>query len=133
MIPQETQEALLTFRNIFWDSFHRPALQSPSFIAIWEHLESINNVLAGPFYAIYDQGNCDYIFNDKKRFLEINEPDDLLNWCVQLIEKYKLEIENFTAETEAEIKDKKLLLYQTDLKMELADLAYIISQYILNK
>lgn len=119
-------EALKNFKEIFWDSFHRPALSSPSLTAIWEHLEPINDQLAGPFFAIYETGNCNYLFEDKIRFPEMNTPDDFLNWCVQLIELYREEIEHFVPETELEIQDKKILLFQTDLKMELADLAYHI-------
>ena len=121
-------DALQTFKDIFWDSFHRPALESPALKSIWEAQEPINDLLAGPFYAIYEQGNCNYLFDDKQRFPDIHGPDDFLNWCIYHIEKYKEGIESYVAENEAEVHDKKILLYQTDLKMELADLAYAITK-----
>jgi hypothetical protein len=121
-------EDLTRFKKIFWDAFHRPALRSPVFQHLWESLEPINNLLAGPFYAIYTNGHCDYVFQDATRFPGIDHADDLLDWCIRLVEKYRQDIESSETTNETEDKDKELLLFQTDLKMELSDLAHRITK-----
>jgi hypothetical protein len=112
------------FKNLFWDAFHRPDLKTEKFKKIHTALESINDILAGPFYSIYKKGECDYVFKDKIRFPAINDADDFLNFCMDLIEKYRKGILEESVENDEESKDKQILLYQTDIKMELADLAY---------
>jgi hypothetical protein len=125
----QPMESLAKFKEIFWDAFHRPKLNSASFKTLWEQLEPVNDHLAGPFYAIYSDGQCDYVFKDKVRFPEINDPDDFLSWCIQLVDQYKGAVESVVTQNETEIQDKRLLLFQTDIKMELADLAYLILKH----
>src|SRR5690606_27477980 len=117
---------LVYFKEIFWDSFHRPNLKSEKFTSLWESLEHINHHLAGPFYSIYSKGNCSYLFSTKTKEGSFVTPDDFLYTCIELVKKYKLKIEEVSGDTEDELADKKVLLYQTDIKMELADLAYQI-------
>jgi hypothetical protein len=119
-------DALIRFRKIFWDAFHRPKLETETFANLWQQLESVNNLLAGPLYAIFTNGNCDYMFNDKHRFPGVNTADDVLNWCISFIEQYKEGISSKLPSSVDEEKDQEILFYQTDLKMELADLAYTI-------
>ena len=120
-------EALLErYKEIFWDGFHRPKLQSDDYLKLWESLEPINDHLSGPLYAIYEKGNCDYFFQDKNRFPWMNLPEDFMQWCTDRIEKYKEAVENIEADTKEAAHDKELLLFQVDIKMELADLAYEI-------
>jgi hypothetical protein len=114
------------FKNIFWDAFHRPDLKTEKFKNIHDQLEPINDLLAGPFYSIYEKGECDYVFSDQLRFPSIKDVDDLFNWCTALIEDYRKGILEGSVENDEESKDKQILLYQTDIKMELADLAYQI-------
>jgi hypothetical protein len=112
------------FKNIFWDAFHKPDLKTEKFKNIHLNLETINNILAGPFYSIYEKGECYYVFRDKVRFPSINDADDFLNWSTNLIEEYRRGVLEGSVENDEESKDKQILLYQTDIKMELADLAY---------
>lgn len=115
-----------TFREIFWDAFHRPDLKSGKFETVWTELQPLNDLLAGPLFSIYENAQCDYFFKDKARFPYANNQDDFLNWCIDIINQYKDKITFKVAETDAEKKDKQILLYQTDMMMELADLAYEI-------
>ena len=119
-------EIVNQFKEIFWDGFHKPSLKSQKFQTVWESLEHLNSLLAGPFYSILNQGNCDYVFDDKIRFPAISHPDDFFTRCIELTEKYKEEILKVPAESDEERQDKKVLLYQTDIKMELSDLSYQI-------
>ena len=114
------------FKKLFWDAFHRPDLKTDKFKNIHSHLETINDILAGPFYSIYEKGECNYIFNDKLRFPSINDADDFLNWSMALTGEYRKGILEGSVDNDEESKDKQILLYQTDIKMELADLAYLI-------
>jgi hypothetical protein len=120
------------FKEIFWDAFHRPQLDSEKFFAIWNNLEHVNEILAGPLYGIFSSGNCDYILEDKTRFPNINDVDDLLDYLTFHIEKYKEKISEAEPTDEVEKKDKQVLLFQTDLKMELASLAYEIQKERIN-
>ena len=120
-------EAILErYKEIFWDGFHRPKLLSTNFSVLWESLEPINEHLSGPLFAIYENGNCDYFFQDKNRFPWMNIPEDFMQWCTDRIEKYKEAVENTECLNKEEEKDKELLLFQVDIKMELADIAYEI-------
>jgi hypothetical protein len=114
------------FRDIFWDAFHRPDLKSEKFENTWKEIQPLNNLLAGPLFSIYENAQCDYIFNDKTRFPQVNHADDFLNWCIEIINQYKDAISFESADSDIEKKDKQILLYQTDMMMELADLAYEI-------
>ena len=112
------------FKEIFWDAFHRPDLKSEKFEAVLARLQPLHDLLAGPLFSIYENARCDYIFQDKDRFPHIHHADDFLNWCIEIINQYKDGITSETTETEPEKKDKQLLLYQTDMMMELSDLGY---------
>lgn len=118
------QMSLEKFRSLFWDAFHRPALSSERFNRAWLSLEHFTNMLAGPFFSIYEKGNCDYFFEDKTRFPEINDPDDFLDWSVELVTAFRDAVMELPAETEEEIKDKQVLLFQADIMMELAGIGY---------
>jgi hypothetical protein len=122
------------FKEIFWDAFHRPQLESEKFYAIWNSLEHLNEILAGPLYGIYSGGNCDYLLEDNNRFPNIKDVDDLLDYLTFHVETYKEKISEIEATNEKEKVDKQVLLFQTDLKMELASLAYEIQKLrVLNK
>ena len=115
-------------KKIFWDSFHRPELKTEKYKKLWESLEPINDMLAGPFYAIYSNGNCDYVFGDKEKFPGIKDVDDFLDYCTHWSEQYLEAIKKESVDTEEERVDREILLFQTDLKMELSQLAYEIQK-----
>jgi len=119
-------DKLVRFKSIFWDAFHRPKLQADTYQTLWEKLEPINEQLSGPLFSVYESGNCDYFFQDKNRFPWMNIPEDFMQWFQDRIEKYKAEVESMSASTKEEEHDKEVLLFQVDIKMELADLAYEI-------
>ena len=121
-------EELNRFRELFWDAFHRPKLKSEKYHAIWHNLEGINGMLAGPLFSVFENGDCNYIFTDKKRFPSISDPDDMLNWLMQFIEEYRASVIATEPESDDESDDLQVLLYQTDIKMELADLTYQIEK-----
>jgi hypothetical protein len=128
------EEALRRYKEVFWDGFHRPKLHSEKFIKIWEELEPINDQLSGPLFAVYENGNCDYFFQDKNRFPWMNLPEDFMQWCTDRIEKYKEAVEHEPTNNKEEEHDKEVLLFQVDIKMELADIAYEIqSKRLLKK
>jgi len=116
------------FRELFWDAFHRPKLKSEKYHAVWHELEGANGMLAGPLFSVYENGDCNYVFTDKKRFPTMHDADDLLNWLMGFIEEYRSNVLTVKPESDDESDDLQLLLYQTDIKMELADLAYQIEK-----
>lgn len=120
------QEKLERFREIFWDAFHFPKLKSDKIGEIYLQLEELNTILAGPLFSIYETGDCKFIFEDDKRFPAIKTNSDLFERNVSIITHYKQKVDEANAENEAEREDVKVLHYQIDLKMELADLAFAI-------
>ncbi|MBX9851753.1 MAG: hypothetical protein K2X86_08350 [Cytophagaceae bacterium] len=64
-------DELKRFKEIFWDAFHKPKLETEKFLEVWEGLEPVNDMLAGPFYCICSNDQCDYVFKDKARFPSI--------------------------------------------------------------
>ena len=117
-------EELKKFKEIFWLGFHTPKLSTHKFIDLWNQLEAVNEMLAGPFFAIYSNDHCDYIFSDKTRFPNIKDADDFLDYCTFHIHHYSDAVSELACMDEAEENDQKILLHQTDIKMELANLAY---------
>lgn len=112
------------FREIFWDAFHAPALESEKFLKKWNELEGLNDVIAGPLFSIYEKGECKFVFEDKERFHGINNAEDFLDWLSELIKEYAESAAELKPENETEERDLKILMYQADMKMELADLSY---------
>jgi hypothetical protein len=116
-------EIIERYKEIFWDAFHRPKLITDKFTSIWQSLEPVNEQLSGPLFAVFEKGHCDYFFQDKNRFPWMNLPEDFMQWCTDRIEKYREVVENTEAIGNEDEHDKEILLFQVDIKMELADLA----------
>jgi len=114
------------FREIFWDAFHVPDLSSEKFKKKWEELEKLNELIAGPLFSIFEKGEADYVFTEKGRFQYIHNQEDLFDWLTEAIKEYAEKAAALKAETEEEQLDLKILMYQSDIKMELADLGYEI-------
>lgn len=112
------------FKSLFWDAFHRPKLESEKYFKVWEGLEPVNDLLAGPLYAIYSNSNCNYIFEDKNRFPGMNTPEDFFDYCSKHIKNYHQTVSTIESSNEIEKQDKNILLYQIDIKSTLAKLAY---------
>jgi hypothetical protein len=115
------------FREIFWNAFHRPKLISTRIYTVWENLEPINDLLSGPLYAIYEKGNCDYVFQKKDTFEGISTADDLMDWFQDLLRQYAEGLQAATPPaSEEETQDLQVLDYQLDIKAELCEMAYAI-------
>jgi len=119
-------EPINRYKEIFWDAFHRPKLNSSRMHELWDSLEPLNDLIAGPLFNIYETGNCNYVFSDNHLFANVKTKDDLLDWLTERIEKYREPFTKIKAEDEIESEDLQVILFQTDLKMELAELAYKI-------
>lgn len=123
--------SIVRFKEIFWNAFHRPKLESNRILAVWESLEPVNDILAGPLFSIYENGHCDYIFTNQDAFQSILNADDLMDFFQELLKKYAEGLEAATPPIDAlEAKDLQTLDFQLDLKAELCEIAY---QLILDK
>ncbi|HEX8545694.1 MAG TPA: hypothetical protein VF691_01960 [Cytophagaceae bacterium] len=118
------EQKLERFREIFWDAFHEPRLKSEAALTVFQSLEQLNSILAGPLFSIYEKGNCDFVFDDNLRFPTVKTNADLFERNISIINLYREKIEKMEIKSSEDEGDKKVLLYQVDLKMELADLAY---------
>jgi hypothetical protein len=113
------------FKEIFWNAFHRPKLESDRIQQVWLALEPVNDILAGPLFAIYEHGNCHYVFKKEELFHNILNADDLMDFFQALLKKYAEGLEHATPPTnDQELKDLQTLDYQLDLKAELCEIAY---------
>lgn len=111
------------FRSVFWDAFHAPDLTTEKFKKIWEESEPLNDQIAGPLFSVYENANCNYIFEDNERFPSIKQPEDLFERLTDAIKEYGEKVASNPTESEEEENDLKILLFQADIKMELAELA----------
>jgi len=115
------------YRKIFWDAFHRPKLSSEKYVDLWQKLDLINDVLSGPFFSIYENGNIQYIFEDKTRFPNINSIADFNTWASYLIHSYHDEVESLDKPIDkTEEFDLQVLRFQTETKNRLLELAMSI-------
>ena len=117
--------SIVRFKEIFWNAFHRPKLESNRILAVWKSLEPVNDILAGPLFSIYEKGHCDYIFTNQDTFQSILNADDLMDFFQELLKKYAEGLEAATPPIdELETKDLQTLDFQLDLKAELCEIAY---------
>jgi len=112
------------FKSVFWDAFHRPAMKTDKFRQLWLSLEPVNDLVSGPLFSVYETGECNYVFGDHKLFVGIKDKDDLLTWLTERIEVYMETVREMPATNIEESEDKRILLFQADVKMILCDLAY---------
>ena len=119
-----TSADLEEYRKIFWDAFHRPELKVPKYAELWQSLDLINDVLAGPFFSMYENGHIQYVFEDKDRFPNINSLDDFKIWATYLINVYHDEVESLDKPANKyEEYDLHVLRFQTETKNKLLTLA----------
>lgn len=117
--------SLERFKEIFWDAFHRPKFSSDRIFETWEGLEPLNDMLSGPLYAVYENGNCDYVFQNNAPFESIASPDDLMDWFHEVLKHYAEGLQAAVPpRSEEETRDLQLLDYQLDTKAELCEIAY---------
>ncbi len=123
-----TNSDIEEYRKLFWDAFHRPELKSERFRQIWQELDLINDVLAGPFFSMYENGHIQYVFDDHERFPKVNTIDDFKIWASYLINVYHDEVESIEKpEDKDEEYDLQVLRFQTETKNKLMGLIVKIS------
>lgn len=78
----------------------------------------IEDFSAGPFYHMYTEGNCDYVFaGNHEYFQDIKTMDDFSVWCNDIINSYIDCINLVVPVSSREEKYRELLLKQAT-KME---------------
>ncbi len=118
-----SQRSHSDFQSLFREAFFIPQLQSERFIQTFQHLEGLNDLLAGPLFSIYENGHCDYVFIDKSRFPDIHSIDDFFERNKKLIQEYREHFEQLQPLIEGEQEDWNLILFQLDKKIEASELA----------
>ena len=122
-------DLLLEYKTIFWDAFHRPKLTTEKYQSIWNSLERINDILSGPLFSVYENGNMQYVFEDKQRFPNVHTTEDFHTWASYLINAYHDEIESVDKPVSKEEEyDLQILRFQTETKNKLLKLAVKIQQ-----
>ena len=86
-------------------------------------------MLAGPFYSICKDGNCDYVFKgDHEIFKEMKNNELFLSWCLEVVEDYRNRVNNINAVNMNEEEDKQVLLEQTKIMERLSYIAVDIQK-----
>lgn len=118
-----TSADIEAYRKFFWDAFHRPQFKTEKYKGVWEELEKINDVLAGPFFSMYENGHIQYVFDDMERFPKVNTVDDFKIWASYLINVYHDEIESIDKPIDKDEEyDLQVLRFQTETKNKLMGL-----------
>jgi hypothetical protein len=118
-----TNSDIEEYRKLFWDAFHRPKFKSDRYKAIWLELELINDVLAGPFFSMYENGHIQYVFDDHERFPKVNTIAEFKIWASYLINVYHDEVESTDKPEGADEEyDLQVLRFQTETKNKLMGL-----------
>jgi len=115
------------FRATFWTVLGTPkGRRSKRYYDVWADLYLIPDALAGPLYAIYKRGECDYVFSDPARFPTIHDPDTFLAWCLALADEYRNGVLIAGARDEDEKADQAALLERANGMERLSRMAYEI-------
>ncbi|MCB2300919.1 hypothetical protein [Clostridium tagluense] len=92
-------------------------------------MELLTDGLAGPFYSICKDGNCDYVFKgDHEVFKGIKNNESFLSWCLDIVEDCRNRVNNINAVNINEKEDKQVLLEQTKIMERLSYIAVNIQK-----
>lgn len=128
---QEYEDNFILFRKLFEEGFSKPSLKTDKFIGLWYNVDllMVREALSGPFYNVATYYNCDYVFEGKREyFKEINTCEDFLNWCLNIIKRYKNKINLTNASDCIEEQDKGTLLVQAETMKKLSYMVYDIQK-----
>ncbi len=114
------------YRKWFWRVFQNPRMETERFKEVWSDLEFTLDLLAGPLHTIYENGECDYVFNDRDRFPTVHNPDTFLAWCLSLAADYRNGALEAGPRDEAERKDRATLLETAEGLERMSRMAYEI-------
>lgn len=119
---------------MFEETFYNPKFKTRKFHELDQDLEGLQDTIAGPFYSIYTNKNCDYVFEgDREVFKGIKSCEDYLNWCLDIIKDYKNMVNEIKACSEDEKEDKEVLLSKAIVMEKMSYLAFNIQNDILNE
>lgn len=117
------------FKEIFWSSFSAPELKSDRVFELWADLEIISDALAGPLFNITQDGNCDYVYNDKEnRFPGVVDSESFKDWASKLVDEYKSKLLEFEPRNEMEQSDHSILLNKVEMMNKTVMMAYHIQK-----
>ena len=123
-------EKLKIFRELFEYAFYsKSKFKTNKIKEFWSDMELLRDGLAGPFYSIYIDGNCDYVFKgDHEAFKGIKNNELFLSWCLEVVEDYRNRVNNIDAVNMNEKEDKQVLLEQTKIMERLSYIAVDIEK-----
>ena len=123
-------EKLKIFKELFDQAFYvSPKFKTNKIKEFWSDMELLIDALAGPFYSIYRDGNCDYVFKgDHEAFKGMKNNALFLSWCLDIVEDYRNRVNNINAVNIGEKEDKQVLLEQTEIMERLSYIAVNIQK-----
>jgi hypothetical protein len=124
-VPSGRPDRLAAFRKQFDLVFAPFGLASERYAEIRPDLELVSDSFAGPMYAIYDHGNCDYVF-DNDQFPGIHDVDDLMGWFMTWISEFRRVAATLKPSGAAEQSDDRCLARIAEHLEELARMAFEI-------
>lgn len=106
------------FPKVFYSGYIKDKIESNKYKNIYYDLVDIEDWYSGPFYNMYIEGNCDYVFSgNHEYFQDIKTMDDFSVWCKNIINSYIDCINSVVPMSSREEKDREVLLKQAT-KME---------------
>jgi len=112
------------FRQLYEHAFAPLAIVSESYRNLRPDLELASDELAGPMYSIREDGNCDYVFEDKWRFPGVSDAETFLRWCKSCVGEFRRLVDVVKPTSAEEHSDQAHLLQLADRMEELSALAY---------
>ena len=85
-------------------------MRTERFGQVRDEVELVSDTLAGPLFALFTKGECDYVFADPVIFPTIHDPESFLSWCLSLVEDYRRVVRHGNPASEAEKADQERLL-----------------------
>lgn len=108
------------FPKVFYSGYIKEKLETDKYKNVYYDLVDIEDWNAGPFYTMYEEGNCDYVFGgNHEYFQDIKTIDDFSVWCNNVSISYIDCINSVVPANSREENDRELLLKQATKMDEL--------------
>ncbi len=69
-------------------------MRTERFGQVRDEVELISDTLAGPLFALFTNGECDYVLADTVTFPTIHDSASFLSWCLSLVDDYRRVVRN---------------------------------------
>lgn len=91
---------------------------------MWADLELTSDIFAGPMYSVLQNGNHDYVYEDKgNRFPGVTDSASFKQWGMSVADEYKARVQVLEAQNAEEEEDKQVLSNVANAMSEIVELS----------